>query len=212
MNRLVTAAAAAILLAAPLASAATWQIDPAHSQASFQVKHMMVSKVNGTFKSLNGTIEFDPAKPEATTINAEIDATTIDTNQPKRDGHLQSPDFFDVKNHPKITFKSTKVTRGGEGKYKVDGDLTIRGVTKPAVLEVEGWDTEVNTPAMMGGGKKRGATATTTIHRKDFGVNWNAALDNGGVVVSNDVKVTLEIEANLKTDAAEKGAKAESKK
>ncbi len=185
---MIRLALAAALLAAPAAFAAQYTIDPAHSSANFQVKHMMVSKVNGHFKSVNGTINLDEAAPEKSSVNAEIDATSIETGDEKRDGHLKSPDFFDVANHPKITFKSTSVKAEGAGKYAVSGDLTMRGVTKPVVLQVEGFDTEV--------ANKRGGTATTTINRKDFGVSWNKSLDKGGVALSEEVKITLEIEAN----------------
>jgi len=185
---MIRLALAAALLAAPSAFAAQYTIDPAHSSANFQVKHMMVSKVNGHFKTVSGTINYDEKEPEKTTIEAEIDAASVDTGDAKRDGHLKSPDFFDTANHPKINFKSTSVKAAGPGKFQVAGDLTMHGVTKPVTLEVEGFDNEV--------ANKRGATATTTINRKEFGVAWNKALDKGGVALSEDVKITLEIEAN----------------
>src|SRR5215470_6749202 len=134
--------ALALLIAAPSAFAATYQIDPSHSSANFQVKHLMVSKVNGKFKDVKGTIEYDEKTPEATKVDAEIDASTVDTGDAKRDGHLKSPDFFDVANHPKITFHGKKVTSHGPGKFTVLGDLTLRGVTKEVALEVEGFDHE----------------------------------------------------------------------
>lgn len=191
--------ALAALLAAPAAFATQYQIDPVHSHAGFTIKHMMVSKVNGQFKSVKGTVDLDDNKPENTKIDAEIDATAIDTGDAKRDGHLKSPDFFDVANHPKITFKSKKVTSAGPGKYKVDGDLTIRGVTKPVTLDVEGFDQAINTPW---GTVKRGGTATTTINRKDFGVSWQQNLDKGGVVLSDDVKISLDVEIDAKPEKA----------
>ena len=195
MNRIAIAIAA--LLAAPAAFAAPYTIDPSHSQAGFAVKHMMVSKVNGHFRSVKGTVDYDEAKPEATQIDAEIDATTVDTNDAKRDGHLKSPDFFDVANHPKITFKSKKVKASGPGKFSVAGDLTIRGVTKEVTLDVEGFDQALATPW---GTVKRGGSATTTISRKDFGLVWQKALDKGGVVLGDEVKVTLDLEIDAKGD------------
>jgi polyisoprenoid-binding protein YceI len=189
--------ALAALLAAPAAFATQYQIDPVHSRAGFAIKHMMVSKVNGQFKSVKGTVDLDEGKPENTRIDAEIDASTIDTGDAKRDGHLKTPDFFDVANHPKITFKSKKVTSAGPGKYKVDGDLTIRGVTKPVTLDVEGFDQAINTPW---GTVKRGGTATTTVNRKDFGVSWQQNLDKGGVVLGDDVKINLDIEMDAKPE------------
>jgi polyisoprenoid-binding protein YceI len=188
-------AALALLLATPSAFAATYQLDPSHSSANFQVRHMMVSKVNGKFKAVKGTIEYDEKTPDATKVDAEIDASTVDTGEPKRDAHLKSADFFDVANHPTITFKSKKVTSHGPGKFTVLGDLTMRGVTKEVSLEVEGFDQVQATPW---GTVRRGATATTTVNRKDYGVNWQKQLDKGGVMVSDEVKITLEIEADAK--------------
>jgi polyisoprenoid-binding protein YceI len=184
--------ALAALLLAPAAFAETYQIDPSHSQANFTVKHMMVSKVHGTFHKLSGTIDYDEKAPEKTVVNAEIDASSVSTGDAKRDGHLKTPDFFDVANHPKIIFKSKKVTSSGPGKFSVLGDLTLRGVTKEVTLDVEGFD---HAQASPWGTINRGATATTKINRKDFGVSWQKDLDKGGVVVSDEVQITLEIEA-----------------
>ena len=194
--------ALAALLAAPAAFAATYNIDAAHSSANFTIKHMMVSKVNGHFKSVKGSVDFDEARPDATAVNAEIDASSIDTNDAKRDGHLKTPDFFDVAKYPTITFKSTKVTSTGANKFSVLGDLTLHGVTKEVTLDVEGFDQALNTPW---GTVKRGGTASTTIRRKDFGLIWQKQLDKGGVMLGDDVKIVIDLEMDAK--GAEKAAK-----
>ena len=152
---------------------------------------MMVSTVHGEFSHVTGAIHYDPKKVAETTIEATIDTTTVDTREPKRDAHLKSPDFFDVAKFPTMTFKSTKVAKAGSGKLKVTGDLTIRDVTKSVVLVVEGPTEPVKDPM---GNWKAGATATTQINRLDYGLKWNKALEAGGVLVGNDVKITLDIE------------------
>jgi len=168
-----------------------WTIDSAHSAAQFSVRHMMVSNVRGEFGKLTGTAVFDPANPAAATVEATIDATTISTREARRDEHLKSPDFFDTANHPTITFKSKKVQRVGEGHLEVTGDLTLRGVTKEVVLDVTGLNTEVKDQR---GATHIGASATTKLNRKDFGISWNRALDTGGVVVGDEVDVILDVE------------------
>lgn len=187
------------LLVAPLAGAATWEIDSAHSGAHFSVRHMMVSNVRGDFGKVTGTVVFDAKNPKAAQVNATIDVSSINTREPKRDEHLRSPDFFDAAKFPTITFKSKRVEQAGEGKYKVVGDLTIRGVTKEVTLDVEGPAPEAKDPW---GNVKSGATATTKINRKDFGLAWNKVLETGGVAVGEEVKITLDIELNKKPDAA----------
>jgi polyisoprenoid-binding protein YceI len=204
-NLLKSVVAAAVLAAPALAFGATYEIDPVHSHAQFAVKHMMVSTVKGEFGKLAGKINLDEKDITKSSVDVTIDASTIDTRNEARDGHLKSPDFFDVKTHPNITFKSTKVEKAGEGKLKVTGNLTIRGVTKPVVLDVEGPTAPVKSP--FDGSTLIGATATTQINRKDFGLNWNKALEAGGVVVGDDVKVTLEIEAGNKAAANTKATK-----
>lgn len=171
--------------------AAPFQIDPTHSNAHFKVKHMMVATVRGEFTKLSGTMQYDPAKPEAIVIDATVDATTINTREPKRDGHLKSPDFFDVEKFPSITFKSKSAKSTGKGKLAVTGDLTIRGVTKSVVLDVEGLDAEVKDPW---GNMRVGAVASTKINRKDFGLNWNQALEAGGVLVGDTVDIVIDAE------------------
>ena len=190
--------AAVLLVAAALpcsAQVSTWQIDPAHSAAQFSVRHMMISTVRGDFQKMTGMMQLDEKDITKSTIEVTIDTTTVDTREPKRDAHLKTPDFLDVANFPTITFKSKSVSAAGAGRLKVTGDLTIRGVTKEVVLDVEG-----PTPALkVGNGTRRGVSATTKINRKDFGVSWSRALDGGGVVVSDEVNITLDVELLLKT-------------
>jgi polyisoprenoid-binding protein YceI len=189
----------AAALAAPTAAfGATYEIDASHSSAQFAVKHMMVSTVRGEFQKVSGTAVIDDKNLKASSIEAVIDAATINTREAKRDAHLKGADFFDVEKFPTITFKSTEVKKAGKDKYKVAGNLTMHGVTKPVVLDVESAATELKDPW---GNVKRGAVATTKLNRKDFGLNWNAALETGGVVVSDEVKVTIDLELNRKADA-----------
>jgi polyisoprenoid-binding protein YceI len=180
--------ALAALVALP-AAASTWDVDPAHTESSFVVKHMMVSNVRGQFGKTTGVIQQDDKDVTKSKAEITIDATTIDTRVDKRDAHLKSPDFFDVEKFPTITFKSTKITKGEGNSLKVDGDLTMHGVTKPVVLKVE------YTPETLAGGKTlRGVTATTKVNRKDFGLNWNKTIEAGGVVVGDEVVITVEME------------------
>lgn len=182
----------AALVALPaVAFAAQYDIDPAHSSAQFRVKHMMISTVRGEFSKLSGTVNFDPKDLAATKIDATIDASTINTREEKRDAHLKSTDFFDIAKYPALKFVSKKVEPAGKGKLKVTGDLTIHGVTKQVVLGVEGPAAEVKDPW---GGIRTGATATTRVSRKDFGLTWNKALETGGVVVSDEVDIELDIQ------------------
>ena len=198
MKLFAKSALAALVIAAPsFAVAAEYDIDAAHSSANFVVTHLMVSKVRGSFSKVSGTINLDDKDITKSSVNATIDASTINTQEPKRDEHLRSPDFFEVAKFPTITFKSTKVEKAGSG-YKVSGDLTMHGVTKPTVLTVE----ELTEDKEAFGGVKRGVTATTKLSRKDYGLTWNKALETGGVAVSDEVKVTLELELNKKQAAA----------
>ncbi len=170
----------------------TYKIDPAHSSANFSVRHMMISNVRGSFGSVNGTIVYDPEHPADCSIDAVIDARTISTQDAKRDEHLKSPDFLHVEQHPTITFKSTKVVQTGKEEWKATGDLTIRGVTKEVVLDVEGPTPEGKDPY---GNTRVGASAKTKIKRSDFDVKFNMALETGGVVIADDVKIELDISA-----------------
>ena len=169
----------------------TWTIDPAHSSAEFAVKHMMVSTVRGRFLSLGGTLRIDEDDPTASSVTASIDTASVSTGQEQRDAHLRSDDFFAAEQYPAMTFVSTRVERDGDDAWKIAGDLTIRGVTREVVL-----DTEVEGRGVDAFGKDRaGFTATTTLNRKDFGLNWNGVIETGGVVVSDKVRITLDIAA-----------------
>jgi polyisoprenoid-binding protein YceI len=166
-----------------------WNIDGSHSAAEFSVRHLMITNVKGRFGTLSGTVDYDPEKPEASQIDVSIDATSIDTRDEKRDGHLRSPDFFDTEKFPSITFKSTSVKKTDDG-FAATGDLTIHGVTKPVTLEVETPSAQSKDPW---GNTRIGASATAKINRKDFGLNWNAALEAGGVLVGEQVKISIEV-------------------
>ncbi len=168
-----------------------WAIDSAHSNVEFSVKHMMISTVKGQFADVKGTIRFDETNPEAAYVEASIGTASVTTFNEQRDQHLRTNDFFNAEQYREITVKSTKVERAGNNRYRVYGNLTIRDVAQPVVL-----DTEYEGQIRDAFGKQRAAfTASTEINRKDFGVNWNAAIETGGVVVGDKVKVTLHIAA-----------------
>ncbi len=173
-----------------MSQAITYTIDPAHSTAGFKVRHLMVSNVRGEFSKVTGTVVVDADAPENSRVEARIDASTIHTRDEQRDAHLKSADFLDVEKFPEITFVSKKVA-GGDGEWKVTGDLTIHGVTKQVTLEVEGLAPEVKDPW---GNVKSGATASTKISRKEFGMTFNMALETGGVMVGDEVTISLELE------------------
>jgi polyisoprenoid-binding protein YceI len=176
------------------ALAADYSIDSAHSAAQFSVRHLMVSNVRGEFSKVTGKIVYDEAKPTATTVEASVDVSTLSTREAQRDAHLKSPDFFDVAKYPAFSFKSTSTKETAQG-LDVAGDLTIHGVTKPVVLHVSGITKEIKDPFGL---MRRGATATTVINRKDFGMTWNKNLDGGGVVVGDEVTITLDVEVTRK--------------
>ena len=184
------AALAAPALAQTTSTTSTWEIDPAHSSIQFGVRHLMISTVKGKFPKFTATAVGDEKEPARAIVEASIDAASIDTGEAKRDEHLRGPDFFDVTKYPTITFKSTKVEPAGDRRYKLHGDLTMHGVTKPVVLDVEA------TPQVKGmrGETRAGARATTKVNRKDFGINWSKTMDGGGLVVGDDVDVTIELE------------------
>jgi polyisoprenoid-binding protein YceI len=190
-------AAAAFLVVGTSASAfaSDWDIDAGHSHVGFAVRHMMVSTVHGTFDKYAGTLALDDAEITKSKAHFEIDAASINTDNPKRDEHLRSPDFFDVAHYPKITFDSVKVDKHGAGELTVLGNLTIRNVTRPVVFTVSGLTGEVKDPW---GGIRRGASAQAKINRKDFGLTWNKTLEAGGVVVGDEVTIELEVELTKK--------------
>lgn len=172
---------------------AKWNIDNSHSGVNFSVRHMMVTTVRGSFQNFSGTIDFDPANPAAGSVEVTIDANSINTGANDRDNHLRSADFFDVANHPNITFKSTKVEVKDDNAGKIYGDLTIHGVTRQVVLETEFLGENTN----PWGAKVIGFNATTKINREDFGLTWNVALETGGVLVGKEIKIELDVEAAL---------------
>ena len=176
-----------------VAGKATWNIDQAHTEAGFTVKHLMITTVRGRFTDVSGRIDLDESHPENSSVDVMIDAASIDTGAPDRDAHLKSADFFDVGSHPALTFRSRKVEPVDEGRFRVVGDLTIRGVTRDVTLEV----TDEGRGRDPWGGTRASFSAVTKIDRRDFGLTWNAPLETGGVLVANDVKITLEVQAVL---------------
>jgi polyisoprenoid-binding protein YceI len=168
----------------------TWTIDPAHTHVEFAVRHMMVATVKGSFSDVKGTVEFDGTNLSGARIDVEIAIASLETKQEQRDAHLRSPDFFDADNHPVMTFKSKRISGDATGTAQVVGDLTIRGVTREITLSVESQGV-VRDPW---GQDRSGFSATGKINRHDFGLNWNAALESGGFVVSPEVKITLDVE------------------
>jgi len=171
-------------------SKTTWSIDSAHSGVHFSVKHLVVATVRGQFDKVSGSVVIDPLNPAESRIHAVIDAASIDTREPQRDAHLRSPDFLDVEQFPTIEFRSTRVARTKDG-YAVTGDLTIHGVTRSVILAVEATDDEIRDHV---GNVKRAATATTKINRKDFGLTWNVALETGGFVVGDEIRIEIDVE------------------
>lgn len=167
-----------------------WYIDPAHTQVGFAVKHMMVSTVRGRLGKVSGRVELDEQQPEKARFEIAVDVASIDTGDPKRDGHLRSGDFFDAEQYPAITFKSNAVFLQGEGRYRASGDLTIRGTTRPASFDIELLGVGVDAK----GGKHLGATARTTIDRTAYGLTWNMPVPNG-VLVSEQVKIEVDLQA-----------------
>ena len=195
------------LLATP-ALAVELTVDPVHSSAGFAIKHMMVSTVHGQFSKVTGTVNYDPKDPTKSSTVIQIDPATIDTHNEKRDAHLKSADFFDVQKCPELTFKSNKVEKAGDKHYKVNGDLTMHCITKPVTVDVEGLVGPQKGPM---GGNLYAATATTKVNRKDFGLNWNKALEAGGVALGDDAQLTVDLELTDSPPAAKKEAQAESK-
>lgn len=190
MNRFAGLALVMTLTSAPaLAKPTTWEIDPAHTTTGFTVRHMMVTNVHGDFSKVSGTVVYDPENLAASKADVTVDASSIDTHDPKRDAHLKSPDFFDVAKFPTLTFKSKKITKSNGG-LKLTGDLTIHGVTKEVTFDVKGLSAPLKDPF---GTTRLGAEATATISRKDFGLLWNKALESGGVLVGDPVTITFDV-------------------
>jgi polyisoprenoid-binding protein YceI len=173
-----------------MAELAVWQIDPAHTVVEFAVRHLMISTVKGRFRDVQGTAQFDPADLTTGTAEVTIQVASIDTGVADRDRHLRSADFFDVENYPTMTWRARKVERTGENRYRVAGDLTIRGVTREIPLEVA----VLGTVKDPWGSERLGLSASGSLRRSDFGLTWNQVLETGGVVVGDEVKVTLEVE------------------
>lgn len=188
---LAVAATASLAVAAPV----TWKIDPAHTEAGFEIRHFF-SRVHGVFHDVDGTIVFDEADPNAIKVDATVKVASVDTGNEKRDAHLQSADFFEAEKNPTLTFKSTKVTSAGKDKFKIAGDLTMRGVTKPVVFDAEFLGSSAVSVGGQSWGTKAGFSATTVVNRKDFGINWNKTLDNGSVMLDDKVTIVLNVETD----------------
>lgn len=185
-----TASTAAAVQPAAQPQAVRYEIDPVHASAQFKVRHLMVANVRGELGEVTGEVVFDPALPARSSVQARIDTTGIDTRNPDRDAHLRGPDFLDVANHPALTFRSTAVSPRGGGEYQVEGELTLRGTSRPVTLSVEVSE-EIRDPW---GNVKRGITATARLDRKTWGLTWNALVEGGGLLVGDHVDVTIEAE------------------
>lgn len=194
MKKMLLTTVLAVAAAAPVLAADAYTVDTAHSEVTFQVSHLTISKVRGRFKEFEGNIQVETAKPELSSVEFKVKAASVDTADPKRDEHLKSADFFDVANHPEFSFKSSKIVAKGKDLYDVTGNLTIRGNTKTITLPVK-----VAGPIQdPWGNTKVGFETAVTINRKDFGVSWSKAMDNGGLVVSDEVAITIALETAKK--------------
>ncbi|MBK8899996.1 MAG: YceI family protein [Anaerolineaceae bacterium] len=168
----------------------SWQIDSSHSHVNFTARHMMISKVRGSFETFSGTVNFDEENPVNTTVDIVVDLASVNTRDAQRDGHLKSPDFFDVENHPTMRFVSTRVEQIDENNGRLIGDLTIKGVTNEVVLDVE----YAGVAKSPWGTESAGFSATSALNRKDWGLNWNQALETGGVLVGDKINIEIELE------------------
>ena len=187
---------AALTLASPaVAAPVTWKVDPAHTEVGFDVRHFF-TKVHGVFHDTQGTIVFDEQDPTAIKVDASARVASVDTGNRNRDSDLQTPDFFNAATDSILSFRSTKVEKTGKSKYKVTGDLTMRGVTKQVVFDAEFLGSSTVSVEGKSWGAKAGFSATTVVNRQEFGINWNKALDNGGMMVGDDVTITLNVEAS----------------
>jgi len=192
MKRYITPMIALFVLAAPVFTyAVTWEMDPAHSSFQFKVRHLTVSNVKGDFGKFRGVVVIDDKDITRLRVEVTIDAASVNTGHAQRDEHLRGPDFLDVTKYPTITFVSRKVIKADADRLRVMGDLTLHGVTREITVDVEGPTAEVKDPS---GNFRRGATATTKINRKDFGLSWNKVLDSGGLVVGDEVNIYVEVE------------------
>ena len=202
ISRIAMLASMASGLSLPAAAPTTaWKIDPQHSSAQFAVRHLGLSTVRGAFSKLSGTMQLDDQDVTKSTIEVSIDVNTVDTREPGRDKELRSEHFFDVARFPTMTFKSKKVEQVAPGKLRVTGELTIHGTTREVVLDVDGLTAPAKDPW---GNQRIAASATTRINRQDYGVKWNAKLDNGGAVVGDDVNITIDVEM-IQKPAAKSG-------
>ncbi|HEY9758693.1 MAG TPA: YceI family protein [Oculatellaceae cyanobacterium] len=206
-NAILATSALALVSLPAVADSDEWTVDPAHTSARFSVKHMMISNVNGDFAKVGGTVKYDGKSLDKATINATIDVNSVDTHDENRDKHLKTADFFDTAKYPTITFKSTKIEPGKDG-FKIYGDLTMHGVTKNVVLNAE----PLSPVIKAHGALHVGTSATTKINRKEFGLNFNKTLDNGGAMVGDDVNITLDVELKQATQEKTGEAKAKSDK
>lgn len=186
-------AAVTLTANACLAQVVDYKIDKAHSEADFTIRHMAISNVNGRFSNITGSVNYDPSDPTKSSVDATIDISTVDTGVAARDNHLKSADFFDVAKFPTMVFKSTSVSKDGSG-LDVKGDLTLHGVTKPVTLKVD--EPSKEQLGMDGKSHARGFEATTTINRKDFGLNWNGTLKSGDAVLGDEIKISLSVEGD----------------
>ena len=183
--------ASALLILPALATASTWQIDPVHTNIQFSVRHLMISNVKGVFHKFTGAFKIDDKDITKSKASSVIDVNSIDTGIEKRDEDLRSTNFFDVAKYPTMTFVSKKFTRVGANKFKMTGDLTMHGITREVVLDMEGLETVVKDPW---GNMRRGVTLATKINRRDFGLTYNKVLETGGVVVGDEVAINIEVE------------------
>ncbi len=198
-NIIGLAVAFGIQQSAALALDTQWKLDPAHTKALFTVKHMMISNVRGEFGKVSGTVHYDGKSLNNSDVSAVIDASSINTNEPMRDQHLKSPDFFDAAKYPTITFKSKKVEQDADG-FKITGDLTIHGITKTVTLTAESLPTPIKDPM---GFLRTGTEAKAKINRKDFGLAFDRVMDNGGALVGDDVDIAIEVELIQKPSTAD---------
>ncbi len=208
---LVTLFSAALSAAPSVVSAASYDVDPMHSQVGFSVTHLMVSKVHGRFNDFKGSFEYDPKDPKTWKVEATAAAKSIDTGIAKRDDHLRSADFFDAEKFPELKFKSTSVSKGKGGYYDLKGDLTMRGVTKPVTFKLTPKG-KLEDKSKQWGGNRVGFNATATVKRSEFGLLWNKALETGGVAVSDEVQIELDVEGVAKAGEPAKAVKQEKKK